>query len=111
MRDGHEDVHGAGDGESNAFSALQSQRFRNKFAQDNQRISDGQESQGSGKSVSVETGVKNVAEPGNDDRGKSSLTYPSQAEAGQSNAKLYGGKEFIKPLLDLADGTRADAAL
>ena len=40
MRDGHEDVHGAGDGKSDALSALQSQRFGNKFTQNDERISD-----------------------------------------------------------------------
>ena len=48
---------------------------------------------------------------GIDHRGQRPFTHPAKAKAGQGDAKLHGGKEFVEMLLDLADSTGADAAL
>ena len=61
--------------------------------------------------MGIDTGIRNVAEPGHDDRGERAFTHPAESETGQSDAKLNGGKEFVKVLLNLADSTRADTAL
>src|SRR6476660_5486837 len=105
MRDGHEDVHGAGDGKSYALSTLQSQRFGNKFSQDDERISNGKKRQRRGKSVGVNTSIRNVAEPWSNHRSQRAFTHPAKTKAGQGDAKLYGWKEFIEVLLNFADST------
>src|ERR1041385_2704305 len=61
--------------------------------------------------MSIDTGIRDIAEPRSNHRGKCSFTYPTQTKAGQGYAKLHGGKEFVEVLLNFADGTGADAAL
>src|SRR6476469_1127300 len=98
MRDGHEDVHGAGNGKSDALSALQSQRFGNKFSQDDERVGNGKKRQRRGKSMGVHTSVRNVAEPWSNNRGQRAFADPAQTKAGQGDAELNGWKEFVKML-------------
>src|SRR5258708_187487 len=88
MRDGHEDVHGAGNGQSNAFRALQGQRFGNKFAEDDERIGNGDESETGRNSMGINPGIGNVAYPRNDDRGQCSLPHPAESETGQGEGTL-----------------------
>ena len=111
MRDGHEDVHGAGDGQSDALSALQCERFGNKFSQDDERIRDSKKRQRRGKSVGINTGIWNVAEPWSDNRSQRAFAYPAKTKAGQGDAKLDRRKEFVEVLLNFADSTCADSAL
>lgn len=61
--------------------------------------------------MGVNSGVRNITQPRNQNGGQSSLTYPAQAKAGKRDAKLDSGQKFVKPLLDLADSARANAAL
>jgi hypothetical protein len=114
-RDADEDVHRAGDGEGDAFGALQGEGLGDKLAEKHLEVGDEREGEDDGDGMGVDGGVrrKRVEAPAGEAKehlGDSRLADPAEGEARCGNAKLHGGKEFIDGVLKFECGAGSGTA-
>ncbi len=110
--EGEERFHRSGHGQGDLLGALQGQRLRNEFAQQNVQVSDQAESDGDSDAVSIDRGVRNFlneTERFNETRDHG-FADPAQGEADHGDAELNAVDDFVETLMQALDDAGAAAA-
>ena len=113
--DADEDVHGAGNGECDAFGALKGERLGDELAEEDLEVSDDGKGEDNGDGVDVQDDVvwESGEERGGDaeqERGDGGFADPAEGKAGEGDAELDGGEELVDGVLELVDGACAGTA-
>ena len=111
-RDREKSFHGRGHGQSDVLSALQSQSFRHKFAEDHVHVGDQAERDRDSYAMSVGRRVRKVADESevSDELRDDRFADPAQGEAHHGDAELHAVDDFVEVLVQALDDARADAS-
>ena len=107
--DGHEEIHRPGNRQRHPLGALQGNRLGNYLAEDDNHVGDQHEGNHDGNTVRIEPGVGQRQEERLQNAGHGGLADPAQRQAGHGDAELHGVEDMVELLMELVDGTRADA--